>query len=392
MADHTIVLSFYSLGGYHFARLNAVVKSLGENWRVCVIELSATDAERPWGTHSSDSVEVRTLFDSPETLSAAGIFELRAKIDRLLTELNPDVVCVPGWGHTPAWLIQFWAWQNRRPMIMMSESKADDKSRHAFKEWAKGLLVSLCDAGLVGGEKHAAYLTELGMPATRISTGYDVVDNQHFTQGADAARNNPEKAKANLNVEVKQPFLLAATRFIPRKNLLRLMDAYAEYRERVDDPMGLVLLGSGEQQQELEAKILELGLSSAVDLPGFVGYEQMPSLYGFSEAFIHPALTEQWGLVINEACAAGVPVLASNTIGSAEMVEEGRNGFLFDPESQREITEVLIRFHELSAPEKQRMSKEAVVISERYDPLSFGQGVRQCLDWIRIDRKLELKI
>src|SRR5208337_5127598 len=76
----------------------------------------------------------------------------------------------------------------------------------------------------------------------------------------------------------------------------------------------------------------------AAHLPGFKQYEELPAYYGLAGAFVHASTAEQWGLVANEAMASGLPVLVSNRCGCAtELVEEGRNGFAFDPENVEQL-------------------------------------------------------
>ena len=83
----------------------------------------------------------------------------------------------------------------------------------------------------------------------------------------------------------------------------------------------------------------------------FAGYRQIDeivSYYGLAGAFVHPAMVDQWGLVVNEAMAAGLPVLVSRTSGAAEdLVDDGGNGFVFDPTDSSAIAE---RMRYIAAP------------------------------------------
>ena len=100
---------------------------------------------------------------------------------------------------------------------------------------------SVCtSAALVGGQRHVEYLVELGMPRERVFTGYDVVDNHYFHQKAQEVRSqrSSASAKATADREVRQKYalpenyFLASARFIEKKNLSTLIEAYAEYRQR----------------------------------------------------------------------------------------------------------------------------------------------------------------
>ncbi len=109
--------------------------------------------------------------------------------------------------------------------------------------------------------------------------------------------------------------------------------------------------------------------------PGFVPYSEMPSWYAFAEALIHPALSEQWGLILNEACASGLPILSSKTVGACpELVHEGENGYLFDPESVIFIKEVLLKFHALSPSLRKKLGIRSGELVRSFSPEKFGEG------------------
>jgi glycosyltransferase involved in cell wall biosynthesis len=80
---------------------------------------------------------------------------------------------------------------------------------------------------------------------------------------------------------------------------------------------------------------------------GFRQIDENPIFYALADAFVLPSIYEEWGLVVNEAMACGVPVLVSNTVGSAEdLVAEGVNGFCFDPRSSDQLAEHLLKLHD----------------------------------------------
>jgi glycosyltransferase involved in cell wall biosynthesis len=111
----------------------------------------------------------------------------------------------------------------------------------------------------------------------------------------------------------------------------------------------LVLLGDGPLKPELERLVAELKLQDSVVMPGFKQYDELPFFYALAGAFIHASTVEQWGLVVNEAMASGLPVLVSNRCGCAQdLVKDGVNGFNFDPYHPEQMAELMFR---LSAPQ-----------------------------------------
>lgn len=184
------------------------------------------------------------------------------------------------------------------------------------------------------------------MQSHKIFDGYDVIDNQFFEEESDKARRSPEKYRSLPGLENERPFFLASGRFIPRKNFSVLLKAYAIYKEqcRKDEKevWRLLVLGDGTQREPLLNEIQTLGLQFDVVLAGVQSIEKLPLYYGLASAFIHPALQDQWGLVVNEAMASGLPVLVSDKAGCAfDLIEDGVEGFTFTPEDVTSLAQLM---------------------------------------------------
>ena len=86
----------------------------------------------------------------------------------------------------------------------------------------------------------------------------------------------------------------------------------------------LVLIGSGEMEQELRVLATELELNN-VDFVGFVNQSRIPKYYAASDVFVLPSRHDGWGVVINQALAAGLPIITSNAVGAGlDLVENGQ--------------------------------------------------------------------
>jgi glycosyltransferase involved in cell wall biosynthesis len=122
--------------------------------------------------------------------------------------------------------------------------------------------------------------------------------------------------------------------------------------------------------------VAALGLQQWVLLPGPCSYADLPSRYGLAEAFIHASSVEQWGLVVNEAMAAGLPVLVSATCGCApELVQPGVTGLRFDPYSVPSIAAAIRWWCERSAATRERLSAASLRRVASYGPEAFAAGV-----------------
>ncbi|HEY5912458.1 MAG TPA: glycosyltransferase family 4 protein [Verrucomicrobiae bacterium] len=337
---------------YHAARWSAFAERFGGD--VFVVETTDRDGFAVLETAGGEgSFERVTLFEGREA-SGIGRRELVRRVRATLERLEPDVVCISGYGFRASLAALHWATLQGVPVVVCSESKRSDSRRHAVQEWLKSRAVRMCAAGLAGGTPQAGYLAELGLGRERVFTGYDAVDNRHFAAGADAARAKGNPGRMELGLP--RNFFLACSRFGEKKNLLRLVQAYGRYAGKAEtgksgngrvgrgEAWHLVLVGDGALRGAVEGEIGKLGRGAYAHLAGARGYGELPAHYGLARAFVHASTTEQWGLVVNEAMASGLPVLVSNRCGCApDLVREGVNGHTFDPYDVEGLAELMGR-------------------------------------------------
>lgn len=270
------------------------------------------------------------------------------RLDEILRSYKPDAVALSGWAFATDLVALRWCRQHSIPTICMSETNPWDFKRRWLVEKVKKGVVAHFNAGLATSQSQMNYLTRLGIPRDSVFSGYNAIDNEFFRKSAHIWREKPELPEEIAGLipkDAKGRYFLASSRFVAKKNLLRLLEAYAAFRQdRSDEPADwpLVILGDGEMREEIEAKISELGLTSHIHLPGFLQVDALPRYYGTAGAFVHASTTEQWGLVINEAMASGLPVAASTRCGATEyLIEDGVSGYSFDPFSTEQITQAL---------------------------------------------------
>jgi len=330
-----LVVHWPRLGPYHLARLRGAHELFSARGViVTALEIAGLDRTYGWKKEEQPTAfERRTLFPDRyyEDLYTA---ELRGAIYAALDELSPEVVAINGYAFRDSRFCLDWCKSRDRKAILMTETTKSDKARDVVRELLKRLLLRRFAVAICGGTRHRDYLLSLGMPSYRIFTKYDVVDNDRF-----AAPPGERAERGDLpGLEYSRPFFLASNRFIGRKNLGTLLTAYAKYRSRSPDGWRLVLLGSGEQEPELRKRAADENIAD-VTFAGFRQIDELSTYYAAAGCFIHPAITEPWGLVVNEAMAAGLPVIVSNGCGCApDLVEHGRNGFVFNPRDADELS------------------------------------------------------
>jgi glycosyltransferase involved in cell wall biosynthesis len=298
--------------------------------------------------------------------------DLQRKLFEQLDAIDPEAVAINGYGFIDSRVCLSWCRTRKRKAILMTETTLVDKPRLILRELAKRILLKRFSAAVCGGILHRAYLRSLGMPAHRIFTKYDVVDNDYFARPAVTI----ERESSLPGLDDARPFFLASGRFIGRKNIACLLSAYMRYREATPDSAawGLVLLGDGEEEPALRTQVSSNSIPD-VTFAGFRQIEDLSLYYQRAGCFIHPALAEPWGLVVNEAMAAGLPVIVSTGVGCApDLVEPGANGYVFDPASPTDLAAnmaAISRDPDLRAT----MGRRSREIISSWKPRDFAQSL-----------------
>ena len=143
-------------------------------------------------------------------------------------------------------------------------------------------------------------------------------------------RPEDEVAEVRARYGLAKPYLLFVGTLEPRKNLPRLLRAYAKLYGELDEPVELALAGQmGWRWEEVAAEIERLGLASRVHVMGYVPEHELPALLTGARAMVYPSLYEGFGFPPLEAMACGTPVVASNCSSIPEVVDGA--GMLVDP-------------------------------------------------------------
>jgi glycosyltransferase involved in cell wall biosynthesis len=368
-----IAVLFTSYGPYHLARLGGFYKwysSLFGN--IVGLELARQEVEYAWETKVEGFPFKIVSVIEDQQLEQAKFHQLIVKLHAVLSQLNPDILVIAGYARPAMLAALLWSLCRRKPAILVSETKQDDAPRFWWSESIKRWILKHYKAALVGGQPQKRYLIELGMPKEAIFLGYNVVGNESY---------HPNKIRS-LPAPLPKPYFLTINRFVPKKNLLFLISSYAAYRQTAGtQAWDLVLCGDGQLRPQIEQHIAQLGLQDTVHLPGFLQQDELLPYFAHASCFIHASIQEQWGLVVNEAMAAGLPVLVSNCCGCFEdLVIEGVNGFGFDPGNPQELINLMIKMSSRQVNLKE-MGEASLKHIEKFSPDYFAQGLMQAVEY-----------
>lgn len=368
----TVIFVWSNFGPYHIDRLDAATRALSAEFRVIGIEVGGSSETYAWVRPAdSSTLERITLFPdlAEERIPAWRRF---GALLRICLRLRPAhaFLC-----HYERWEIFLVALLLRlagaRPYCMV-ESKFDDKPRLIWRELGKMLFCLPYRGALVGGRRSGDYLRFLGFGVDRIAFGYDTVSTARIRRLADAPPAPQGRAFA------ERHFTIVA-RLVPKKNIAMALQAYAYYcRAAGGAARGLHVCGAGELEPSLRENARALGITGVV-FHGFVQAPEIARLLASSLALLLPSTEEQWGLVVNEALAMGVPILCSENVGARDLlVRTAVNGYAVEPDNAAGLANFMRRLAE-DEEEWRRLAEGSHTLAPLADTAKFAAGVRHLI-------------
>lgn len=238
-----------------------------------------------------------------------------------------DVLWLHGYAYA-ADLLAFVAARTRGiPVVMRSETHlglARPRLRQRLRDAILSRAYRLLDGFLAIGSRNAAYYRSLGVPGDRIHLVPYSVDNPRFMAKAGGDRG---AVRSQFGIADDEVVVLYASKLTGRKRAADLIHAMAKLQAR-GVRATLLVVGSGEERERLERLAKELGLARSV-FAGFVNQGALPSVLQSADIFVLPSESEPWGLIVNEAMCAGLPVVVTDQVGAADdLVAEGENGYV----------------------------------------------------------------
>ncbi|GBD10682.1 Alpha-D-kanosaminyltransferase [bacterium HR23] len=207
---------------------------------------------------------------------------------------------------------------------------------------------------LVANSHASACYVQALTPGRPVEVIYPGVDTERFSPVASTAERQALRRRLGLPTDAF--IALSAGRITYKKGLDTLVDACTALQGASD--MLVVIVGDGPDRSALERRAQARGLS-CVRFVGAVPFDAMPSLYRSANIFVLPSRTgEGFGLVLLEALASGLPVIATTNGGPAEVVHNGHNGLLVPPEDPLALAHAIRRLKEDTAL-AQRMGEHA---------------------------------
>ncbi|HEX5501412.1 MAG TPA: glycosyltransferase family 4 protein [Thermomicrobiales bacterium] len=347
---------------------------------LCVYFFSETDANRRWRVSPEGRFRYRILPGLGVRFRGRDLFTyfINPTIVPLLLRDGLDVLIAVGWDSFASQAAFFLCKLLGRPFIIWSGSTINEPSwRRTLSLPLVRLMVGGADACIAYGTRAAAYLRRLGAPPAGVFVSLNTIDMDTFMTRVQRARSQRDVVRRELGVG-DDPLVLYVGQLIERKGVATLIEAMALARGR-GERVRLCVIGYGAQEEALRRQVERLRLTEHVRFVGHVDLNDLPRYYAAADLFVLPSSEEVWGLVLNEAVAAGLPVITTDRVGAApDIVEDGGNGLVVPADAAGWLADAIT--YVLDDPARtRRMGERSLEIAARF---RVGRTVCGVLDAI----------
>jgi glycosyltransferase involved in cell wall biosynthesis len=374
----SIIFIWDNFGPMHADRCEAVCRYYKGERTVVGIELVSVGDTYQWDPLPPITFQKLTLFGNAN-LGDISLASRVLKILRACLQQGKADVFLCHYEHASIWIVASLLCLFRRRVYVMNNSKFDDKERQLVREALKSFFFQPYSGALTSGTRAKSYLAFLGLPESRIETGYNTVSIERVRA---LAKSPPAPAGLSFG----ERHFTTVSQFVPKKNLFFLLAAYRQYASEVRQPRELHLVGSGPLEDDLRARIKDLDLEPLVLLRVALPNEQVCELLASTSVLILPSIEEQFGNVVTEAQAMGLPVIISDNCGCWDhLVRSGVNGFVVEPDN---IEGLALYMSWLSTDEVlwRRMSKATAEVNGLGDVANFVRGVSKLIGTAAISK------
>ena len=257
-----------------------------------------------------------------------------------IKQYNPDAILVYGWSFK-SHLKVMRHFKKKLPVLFRGDSTLLDGvgvlqslKRTVFLRW----IYSFVDIALYVGTNNFNYFKKAGLKDAQLVFAPHAIDNNRFECSSEVCKKEAEAFRDKLSIPSTAFVFLFAGKLEPKKDVGLLLKAFTQ--SKFDKTVHLIIVGNGPLEKELKSSY-QAGNIHFVD---FQNQMSMPAIYEMADAYVLPSKGpgETWGLSVNEAMANGKAIIVSDKCGGAiDLVEEGKNGFIFKSGNLEELSNCL---------------------------------------------------
>lgn len=249
-----------------------------------------------------------------------------------------------------------------------------------FRKPVMKLFYNFFNGFLYIGSRNREYYKYIGVNDSKLFFVPYTVNNDFFISEVENAKKNYSEIKNRFNINNNNLNIVYASKLMKRKNPIHLLKAFENVKKKLEN-VNLIFVGTGEEEDNLKNYVNTNKINNIYFL-SFLNQSELPKAFAISDIFVLPSVNEQWGLIINEAMCASLPVIVSDVVGAVpDLLKEGINGYSFQAGNVEQLAEKLYLI--LSDNELRiSMGKKSREIISKWSYNECIQGIQQALKTI----------
>lgn len=341
---------------YRVKQFDRLFELLAEE--LCVIYYQKTETNRQW---TIPQIKHKHVFLKQGILSK---YNIHLDILRALRNEKPKVIVAAGF--TITILLSFvYAKLTRKKFIVFSDSWIHSVNNlKAYHRLIRKVIIPRADASICVGQKGKEFLNSYGAKTDSIFKSPLAIDNEYYH-------------KYYIPIEKKKFDFIFSGQFINRKMPFFVIDILKRFKKR-NGQLKFLLIGSGPLEKDIINTLKEAEIE--FEYPGFIQQKELPKYYASAKLLLFPTLDDPWGLVANEACAVGTPVITCGNAGVAsDLILHDFNGYVLPLVADvwvSHIENLLNDFNKYS-----QFSKNAMLLSQNYSIAKSAEGILRAINF-----------
>ncbi|MGF0148354.1 glycosyltransferase [Mediterraneibacter faecis] len=272
---------------------------------------------------------------------------------RLVNNINPDICIVCN----STQLLSLLGPRKYKVGVVVEDTLRAEEGRKKLNRLVKRLLLKSADIYFPYSKDAMMFLKKNGIKQNCYPSSWSI--GESFFEKKDRDIN---KLKEKFQLESSKKIYTIVSALIPRKGIKQFIDAWKDMPRSFLNNTELHIVGSGPLENELKNSVKEYGLEYSIVFRGNLPYADVADFLSCTDVFVLPTLEDLCSLAVFEAVASGLPVMTTIYNGARDLVNEGVNGYVFDPENRKSIIEALNKMdradlHAMAAASKELSNK-----------------------------------
>ncbi len=233
---------------------------------------------------------------------------------KALHKFRPEVVITTGFNPTHLLAFAYARWNGAKHIAMTDGTFDSELTLSSIHRWVRRLVFKNTSSFIGASDGSLKLYRSYGIDESHLFKSHLCANNESFF-------NAPK-------VDKRYDFIFCG-RFVAVKSPLFALDLARKVAIRMGRKISIAFVGSGELEEKMRVVATAMNNDVEATFPGFARQDELPQLYGAARILLFPTQWDPWGVVANEACAAGLPILVTPAAGSAgELIRDGENGFI----------------------------------------------------------------